>query len=266
MKAFYINLDKDTLKKKHMEDLFFDIFDLHRFAAVDGKTLSSRPYHMNSMMQGCLLSHKALWQQCADGDEQIIVLEDDCKIAAVTPDKEAFAKQLTHCISTVPSDFDVAMLGFSLSDVSGEVVLSSFIQPMARRRKLERVNKEWFIPGYVAGAHAYLLSPKGAQKLVKNNDIFHADLVLSRDTSLNLYCVAKSVINQKQIGSIKYSNTTVEWLLMEPVIAIGSMTIRVYQVVLVYIASLVYLRGLYRKVAIGVPLSMIIRTLLLTQG
>ena len=225
-----INLQRDSAKWQRMQE--HAPWKVVRMPAVDGRLAPGRPVHMNPFMFGCLLSHKRCWAVAAAGTLPLLILEDDC----VFPDD--FSSRLAQLLITLPTDFDVAMLGYVASDAAGDVMLTAAAAPFLQCRALQRVNADWWVPGVLVGSHCYLVSPAGGQKLLRNHDMYHADAVLCRDPSLNTYCPAKSLASQQQrVGRVAYNQSmNWEWLLLEPAFAVGPLTVRIGYLVALYAA------------------------------
>lgn len=255
MKAFVINLDRDLHKWKQMQQRYGKMFDLKRFPAINGKTIlkQDKKWYNNNMMSGCLASHRALWKQCSEGTENHVIMEDDCMACDEV--------QLIKILMTLPEDFEVALLGYILSDISGkEVLLSSVMQPVMKRRQKKIINEDWAIAGYAAGAHLYMITPKGAAKMYQYSSThqYHADVLLNLNRDLILYTAMTPLAIQEKKGFVNYHNVTVEWLLAEPVMALNyDITIRVIHFIILYLALTVCTRS---KILVALPAILIART------
>ena len=229
-KTFCINLDRQPEKWQRLQQSV--TWPVERFSAVDEKVTPDRPSHMTAFMYGCLQSHKSLWCKVARGSETCLILEDDCEFSG------SFVQDLSKLMSTIPSDFDLAVIGHSGNDVDGDTLLAAGCYPVMRRRTPRRVNAEWNVPGIWIGSHCYLLTPAGAQKLCRNTDMYHADAVINRESSLIVYCPNSSLVSQTvRVGRWMYNDhVTYEWLLLEPIIAVGDMTVRLGYLVAAYAA------------------------------
>jgi len=115
MKIFYINLDKNTDKRQHMESLFPEA---ERFSGIYGahetpETISYtadrtwRDPTLNRRLTngevGCILSHIKLWKKCVELNEPILILEDDV-IALDSNWKEKIQKYF-HSFDLLYQDF-----------------------------------------------------------------------------------------------------------------------------------------------------------------
>jgi GR25 family glycosyltransferase involved in LPS biosynthesis len=234
MKTLVINLDRDVHKWKHMvENNAPSMLQLERFSAVDGSIHPNRPWYMNPFMWGCLESHRKIWDIVSKEKDACLICEDDCE----------FLPEFSHIrnyLDELPTDFDVAILGYTSSDIIGDNLVTSVVAPFMKRRIVKKINPMWSTPGYFIGSHCYLLSPKGAEKLCGNKETYHTDAVLSRDTSLNIYATPSPLVMQHKKGMIPYSPfTTIEWLAAEPILGLGNLTIRVYHVTLLCVIVMV---------------------------
>lgn len=168
-------------------------------------------------------SHERLWRIVASKGDPCLILEDDC---VLTPD---FESRMDEVMKTIPSDWDVAILGYSGSDVNGDVLLAALCNPFMKRRTMHKVNDHWHVPGVFIGSHCYLLSPSGARKLLRNADTSRADAVMCRDVSCVLYCSSVSLAR---------SRSDVHHLMNVPLAEMkGGITVRIRHVIAVYVAS-----------------------------
>lgn len=252
--TFVVNLDRDTEKWASIQSSA--TWPLTRFSAVDGEEEKDYPFYMNAFMIGCLRSHKRLWEMISARDAPCLVLEDDC---VLPPD---FESRVAEVMATIPDDWDIAVLGYSASDVSGDTLLAAACNPFMKRRTMYRVNNQWYVPGFFFGTHCYLLRPSGGKKLVRNTNTYHADAVLCRDTSLDMYCPARSIAQQAKLPGVYYNDhLTWKWLLAEPLCAVGGVTIKLSHGIVLYAgvlgAMLVSRKKAWRTagiVAITIPL------------
>lgn len=188
VQTYVINLDHDTEKWEVIQKKF--PWTVTRISAVDGSK-AKRPFFINKLMYGCLQSHRKVWQQIVQNNETALVLEDDCHPLP------HFQEKFYHVLSTLPPDYDVAVLGYLVSDVHGDYFLTSITAPFMKRRCMRRINDEWFVPGYFIGSHCYLITPQGAKKLLQDPTIYHTDFMMGHNTSLRLYCVADSIASHE---------------------------------------------------------------------
>lgn len=232
-RTFCVNLDRDTKKWDNIQKTAS--WKVERFSAVNGREQSDIPSHMSPFMYGCLMSHRALWQIVVELNEPCLILEDDAMLYPEFP---------SHCLQlmrTCPSDVDVAVLGHSGSDVEGDIALSAAVYPVMRRRKMGRVSNSshWWCPGFFIGTHCYIVTPKGAQKLLDNPEMYHADAVISRNPDIRLYTPMRSLVSQASACGLMYNrHVTFEWLLSEPIVQVGPVTLRSGHLIAAYTALL----------------------------
>jgi GR25 family glycosyltransferase involved in LPS biosynthesis/tetratricopeptide (TPR) repeat protein len=132
-----------------------------RVAAVDGTQLSDGPelrhlfrdndFGLRRGIVGCALSHISIWKTLArrGQDEIALVLEDDAR-PCPRFDRQVIAA--LDAIRTDEPDFDIAFLGYLGTPERGHA--GAWLRPM-----------RW--EAYIGGAFAYLLSGRGARRLVE---------------------------------------------------------------------------------------------------
>jgi len=109
MQVYLINLDRQPLRRKRMEELLRGL-PYRRITAVDGRTVAgperrdiSRPQSCENLSRyerACTLSHRAAWQEFLAGQERYAcILEDDIFLS---PDFSRFIKD----DSWIPGDCD----------------------------------------------------------------------------------------------------------------------------------------------------------------
>lgn len=105
MRVYCINLDRSTLRLAHMQRIFAaEGLSFTRFAAVDGGQISGVARGLTKGELGCLLSHRAVWQEIAtSGAPFAAIFEDDIHIS------HRLAAFLNG-ISVLPSGADILKL------------------------------------------------------------------------------------------------------------------------------------------------------------
>ncbi len=227
-----INLDRDADRWRGLSESV--TWPVTRLPAVDGRAAPGRPFHMNAMMYGCLMSHQRAWEIVAAAGVPHLVLEDDCD---VTP---GFEERALAAMATVPSTYGVAVLGYQAADVAGDRLLAAVAGPVMKRRIPRRVNADWLVPGVFFGSHCYAVSPAGARGLLRDPEMFHADAVMNRAVRVELYCVTKSLASQtlrsELMGRLKYNDAIGwPWLLAEPFLGAGPYTVRIAHLIAMYV-------------------------------
>lgn len=169
-KILYINLDRRTDRKKHIENELNKINwsgSVERINAVDGRQLtkddlinlfdenainefmdtSDRQFAPGSYMSkgaaGCALSHKKCWENIYNGnDEKVLILEDDIRF------DDNFNDQLKTYLEKVP-DYDILYIGFH--EARGSTQHDNILQK----------------PGQVVfGLFGYIVNKRIAKKLI----------------------------------------------------------------------------------------------------
>ena len=214
-KTYVVNL-------KHRTDRWEDInknfkgtgLKLTRWNAVYGKNLTDDQvkkittdfcYEMCSPgMIGCWLSHYGIWLNIIrNNEDNVLVLEDDAFPAA------DYKQRINKVLAEIPKDYDLVYFGcIGTCEVSGnnfykildgekgnEVVYQD-------NKKLENIVK----PAFPLATHAYMISQKGAKKLLNNEKIkkvlYHIDFTLSnvvyndKDSNFKVFAVLPPLINQ----------------------------------------------------------------------
>lgn len=200
--VFIVNLPSSTVRKEHMIKecqrigLSFEFIE-----AVNGRELdlSALPaYDAHKCQQvlgrdlrlgeiGCLLSHQKIYQKIVDnGIPYALILEDD---VALNKDVVRFLQD----VSQFPSDWELILLGhyaghdFNLMQLEVRSPSSFWgrTKVMQGAYQLVRLVR----PAY--GTHGYLVSQRGAQKLLKALTRFYQpiDHYTGNDVYTNLYAV-----------------------------------------------------------------------------
>jgi len=130
---------------------------IEQFVAYNGNSISNNHWKSNKInlpsdkkflerkgVQGCFLSHYALWKKCIELNEPIIILEHD----------------------TI------------FQDKWKSIELTSEILKLHTKYK---ANTDQYCGEWSVGAQAYIITPKGAKKIIKwisNNFAYHADILI----------------------------------------------------------------------------------------
>ena len=221
-----------------------------RIDAVDGRALTKQERNSNvtalgrrlltAGMIGCFLSHRKCWEICIRNDKPHIVFEDDVMLV------DGFCDQLNAVMKDLPEDWDVLLLGaFGCVHPSGvygpfgSFKLFGLVGGGTRETKVlpgGRVH----IPWRPYGTHAYLISPRGARKLLSlaPRANFHVDNVAWGFRELNLYAVhpllAKQTHGDTTVGGLErswvpgwftqmdeYTGVSFEWAWNSPMVQLG---------------------------------------------
>jgi glycosyl transferase, family 25 len=200
-KMYVLNLDRSPDRwSKMSRQMRHAGLDVERLAAVDGRKLSKEELYKESNLLamylqprgviGCYLSHKKFWQKVVDEKlDKAIIFEDDVQLV---PDfKEKLINNLERFSKEADTNFDVIMLGAigrvhpEGKDGVGGRFFSIYI---GGKRPLKIINDYRYQPRRPAGTHAYMVSYKGAQKLLKlcSKASYHVDLECWRHLDLDL--------------------------------------------------------------------------------
>jgi len=221
-----INLDKDT---ERWEKLVLDLSvkgvnpkAIHRLPAVYGKMLTKSELEIKATrkariwctpgMIGCYLSHVKFWDKVASEESSYqMVLEDD---AVVCDDFHQRAQQMVNELQDnveTRDQWDVLLLG-AFSCVHPERKYGMYRAQallLGGGRKQRRVTDHVQIPHRPLGTHAYILSKRGAEKLMRcaSKATWHVDCVVWGMQELNLYVcdpmlVFQDTDSQSTVGAV----------------------------------------------------------------
>jgi GR25 family glycosyltransferase involved in LPS biosynthesis len=163
--TYIINLD-ETQEGKERLPIIQSIFpDAKRFPAIYGKNFDFKPYYdsiltknwdhgkwksdnsniieLSDGEKGVLMSHYNLWTKIAKEKDPHIILEDDA--IGINSNTQMV---LDEILATLPKDYDIYLLGFI------------DLEPISVTNLHEKV-KEFVL------LHSYIITPKGAQKLLE---------------------------------------------------------------------------------------------------
>lgn len=237
---------------------------IHRIPAIYGKDLSDQELQSNTTMLarmfatrgmiGCYLSHRLFWEKVASADESHscqIVLEDDVVL------HESFYEYVHEAVQTLDTcpetkdTWDALILGgFGSIHPQGRRGMrdvNSLLMGDSRKPRVISATEEnashnvtLHVPRRPFGTQAYVLSQRGAQKLLEHAwyAAGHVDCVIWGIQDLNIACcdpllAYQNVDFDSTIGSKSwgpdawlpdtilvdpYSKVTVKWALGEPLI------------------------------------------------
>lgn len=209
--VWVVNLDKSVDRwEKCKEEFAKQEVQAERFPATLGKAMSWQEleekttfgarYFCTAGMIGCFMSHLRIWERVAkEKIPAVIVLEDD---VVLYPN---FHERLKECMAELPADWDVCMLG-AVGCISPDVEapymkLYGLITGGGRPSpsKSRSISKNLFVPYRPAGTHAYMISQKGAEKLLRlcPKPRYHVDLTAWSIAELNLYCIKDQLATQR---------------------------------------------------------------------
>lgn len=178
-KVYVINLDRS---RERLEEITKNLRDqeimFERVAATDGNKLSRRRRRENATFfcanfctdgqLGCGMSHMKIWKAIVkDGVESALILEDDARLT------DNFMAKLSSVWSEIPSDFDIVYIGCLIGceydgrDSLLSKMLSGRLTPFSNKTDAwKRISTHVFVPSFPLGTHCYIISLKGAAKLL----------------------------------------------------------------------------------------------------
>jgi GR25 family glycosyltransferase involved in LPS biosynthesis len=158
---------------------------------------------------GCALSHLKTWKTFIKSNEEYcIVFEDDILL------KNNFVKRFKRALKYTPKDYDILYLGSFGGNSNSNFfsIVFDFLQMSSLKYSV--INKYISKPKVALGAHAYVLSRKGAQQLIKlldNNIDNHIDYCIQNLSSkklLTTYTVNPRLVYQTSTNTTKSLNVS----------------------------------------------------------
>lgn len=176
-KVYVINLDKD---KERLESIRSQLkehdIQFERFSGINGSTIGNdnrltdfcNSFCTNGT-KGCALSHRTLWEtMIKENYESICIFEDDAIF------NKDFNNHLQLLFGAIPRDYDIVYLGnhFYCGDTS---TYNQFTTKLFNIKTSEYDTGILKVAG-CGGFHGYILSKKGALKLLDSQTNFHIDI------------------------------------------------------------------------------------------
>jgi GR25 family glycosyltransferase involved in LPS biosynthesis len=217
-KIFIINLKSRTDRLENIklliDHLNFDKKKIEIFEAVVGKdiskdeinkilsissldTLYNYPSNHKDIRSkgaiGCYLSHYKIWEKIINQKlDNVLIIEDDI---FTDIDSEEFNKY----INSIPNDYDIGMLSW----------FKLWFDPLNNPNKNVIINKYWnkYNSINVFSTGCYLISKKGAEKLIKNAFPIcyqvdaYMNILNNVDKDFVRYISKESLLTQKDLGT-----------------------------------------------------------------
>jgi GR25 family glycosyltransferase involved in LPS biosynthesis len=201
MKYYMISLDENPKDKlQYLSE--FGIYP-EVVKGVNGKTVSNNDvkeavcgYYSEFGPKGaigCAMSHMNIYKKIAEGEnEYAVIMEDD----VIFRNKEV-EKTVMSTIDEAPEDFDIIYLGCFESDFFKNVM-----GVMGMTVEEKKVTDSLKKPSIALGTHAYIVSQKGAKKLLKelygkvHNHIDYCIQYLYKTGKLNNYVITPRIAFQ----------------------------------------------------------------------
>ena len=145
---------------------------------------------------GCTLSHKRVWQHVSDNKTPwAMIFEDDAHL-----DTSCFREGVTDILRHLPLEWDVVYLSYPITDPKKGTLK---ILGNGTLKKIKRDRRD------VSGAYAYVISCKGAQKLLSYQDTIR----LTSDDTLSQAIndgVIDAYINTFPLVSLTHTPSTLD--------------------------------------------------------
>lgn len=158
-------------------------------------------YLMPKKAIGIALSHIKTWESfLKTNDNYAFIFEDDI---VINYNKDIFYNLLNKALNNVPSDFDILYLGYYCPNKLCHYGLCDIIY---KTHESKNINNYIKIPSIILTLHAYIISRKGAIKLINNikfnlnNSIDILINNLSATNKINAYVVNPILINQTSLN------------------------------------------------------------------
>ena len=223
MLNYIISLQEPTKKMEYLRSFGLDPIWVE---GVNGKALSPEAIQQETTSYckytcpvsaiGCALAHVKAWREfLMSGEKYGIIFEDDIIL------EDSFVYGVYNALHHVPDDFDILYLGCfgcDAENVSSVYKMSGIFYGKNERKG--RINDFISVPEYAYAAHAYVLSRKGAQKLIymmegKIDD--HVDMMLHKLAStgqINTYVTTPRLAYQTSTDSTSSENAKSKYPLL----------------------------------------------------
>ncbi len=200
--TFVINLDEDSNRLSKMDTQLTHLgINYERMSAVRGSNLTTDELYpitspichtfCTSSMVGIWLSHYNCWLEIHERKIPYgIILEDDVTL-------ETDYKEQVNAVLSVDIDWDIILLGCFLCNEG----------------KMKKNKEMLYVPYFWGGLHAYIISKRGAAKLIENyrKATFHVDLAIALDSNLSVYALSRQVVHQQTIAANSHNSNRGFW-------------------------------------------------------
>ena len=182
--VYVINLDRAKRRwDRLVPQLEITGLSYTRFNAIDGRLLEKRdsvhPACWSMCTPGAMgvaLSHIAVWKLCAEQGGSTLILEDDANLCP------GFREKLDDAVARAPEDTDILLVGYQRAIWHPTFSVYPTSKVKTRDSPEGLVNITAFY-----GMHAYVITRKGAAKLVDMRPTYQIDIQLSHMPDVVVY-------------------------------------------------------------------------------
>lgn len=220
MKAYMISLNDATDKINYLKTFGIDV---QLVKGVNGKTIPieeitrrvSNKYKNFGPKSaiGCALSHMDTWKLFLEtNDEYSIIFEDDVVL------EDNFVEKLEIALNEVPENYDILYLGCTGCDNEQKINIVKFTASFWIAPKTFNPHKQITdnigIPSVAFSTHAYVVSRKGATKLLKYLDgklYHHIDFCIQQlvlDNKIESYSTTPRIAYQTSTDDTPSENVS----------------------------------------------------------
>jgi GR25 family glycosyltransferase involved in LPS biosynthesis len=155
---------------------------------------------------GCAMSHLKSWRQFLSSNQNVaLFLEDDAIF------ENNFRQDLNDVLNNTPNNFDILYLGCFFCDKNYNSFTKYVNKNFGKNNEEIIINDYIKIPQIFFGAHSYILSRKGALKLLElleKNVYYQIDYLILQEfykDNINVYCTRKRLAYQTSSSNITAS-------------------------------------------------------------
>lgn len=190
------------------------------FRGIDGKLVSDKTIKKNftnlystfgpKSSIGCALSHLNVWKTFLNTDANYaVIFEDDI----ILQDVKDLSKSIPYYVSKTPKDFDILYLGsFGSENTPNFFTRAMSVLNMCSSYK--KINDNVYKPEVALAMHAYVISKKGAKKLIHylngkiHNHIDYCIQNLYNKSLLNNYITTPRLVYQSSTNELVSTNSS----------------------------------------------------------
>ena len=186
---------------------------------ISGKNLTNEEIRLNTKNKvselfcpksvlGCALAHLKVWNTFLESNKDFcIIFEDDVVF------ENNFEEELQNALKNAPKNFDMLFLGCIGCDKKYSFIYKlTLLFKNSKKKEYKKINKYINKPHFAVGLNAYIISKKGAEKLIKNikeNIYDHIDVMiynLYTEEKINIYSLNRRIAYQTSTSTCKSLN------------------------------------------------------------